>query len=65
MPKMKTNRSAAKRFRRTAGGKLKHKRAFKNHILTKKPAKRIRQLRKSGLLEPGDERRMNQILPYL
>jgi large subunit ribosomal protein L35 len=65
MPKMKTNRSAAKRFSRTATGKLRHKRAFKNHILTKKSSKRIRQLRRAGILQPGDEKRMREILPYL
>jgi large subunit ribosomal protein L35 len=65
MPKMKTNRSAAKRFSKTAGGRLRHKKSFKNHILTKKSSKRIRQLRRDGLLEPGDETRMKQILPYL
>ncbi len=65
MPKMKTNRSAAKRFRRTASGKLRRKKAFKNHILTHKSSKRIRQLRKGETLEKGDERRMNVILPYL
>lgn len=65
MPKMKTNRSAAKRFSRTGTGKLKHKKAFKNHILTKKSAKRIRQLRSDGLLQKGDEARMKAILPYL
>ena len=40
MPKMKSNRGAAKRFKKTASGKLKHKKAFLRHILTKKPAKR-------------------------
>ncbi|GJM43241.1 MAG: 50S ribosomal protein L35 [Gemmatimonadota bacterium] len=65
MPKMKTNRSAAKRFTKTGSGKLKHKKGFKNHILTKKSAKRIRQLRKDGLLEKGDESRMKVILPYV
>ena len=65
MPKMKTNRSAAKRFSRTASGKLRHKKSFKNHILTKKSSKRIRQLRRDGTLEPGDESRMNRCLPYL
>jgi large subunit ribosomal protein L35 len=65
MPKMKTNRSARKRFSRTGTGKLRHKKGFKNHILTKKCAKRIRQLRRDGLLEKGDEARMNVILPYL
>ncbi len=65
MPKMKTNRSAAKRFSKTATGKLRHKKGFKNHILTKKSAKRIRQLRRDGMLDPGDEARMKKILPYL
>jgi large subunit ribosomal protein L35 len=65
MPKMKTNRSAAKRFTKTASGKFRHKRAFKNHILTKKSGKRIRQLRRDGLLQAGDEKRMKEILPYL
>lgn len=65
MPKIKTNRSAAKRFTRTGSGKIRHKRAFKNHILTKKSGKRIRQLRRAGILESGDEKRMKAILPYL
>jgi len=65
MPKMKTNRSAAKRFRKTATGKLRRKKAFKNHILTHKSSKRIRQLRKGASLEKGDEKRMKVILPYL
>jgi large subunit ribosomal protein L35 len=65
MPKMKTNRSAAKRFSKTGSGKLKHKRGFKNHILTKKSSKRIRQLRHDKTLEKGDEARMKVILPYL
>ena len=65
MPKMKTNRSAAKRFSKTASGKLRHKKSYKNHILTKKSSKRIRQLRRDGMLEPGDEARMKKILPYL
>lgn len=45
MPKMKTNRGAAKRFRRTGSGKLKRRRAFRSHILTKMSNKRKRQLR--------------------
>ena len=65
MPKMRTNRSAAKRFSKTASGRLKHKKGFKNHILTKKNGKRIRQLRRNGMLEKGDEERMKKILPYL
>jgi large subunit ribosomal protein L35 len=65
MPKMKSNRSAAKRFRVTATGRIRHKRSFKNHILTKKSAKRIRQLRASGILDAGDEKRVKRMLPYL
>lgn len=62
---MKSNRSAAKRFRVTATGRIRHKRSFKNHILTKKSAKRIRQLRASGILDAGDEQRVKRMLPYL
>ena len=65
MPKMRTNRSAAKRFTKTASGRLRHKKGFKNHILTKKSSKRIRQLRKTGILSHGDEEKMKRILPYL
>ena len=48
MPKMKTNRSAAKRFKLTGSGKLKRNKAYKRHILTKKSPKTIRNLRKSA-----------------
>ena len=48
MPKMKTNRGAAKRFKKTANGKIKRKKAFLRHILTKKDSKRKRALRKSA-----------------
>jgi large subunit ribosomal protein L35 len=62
MPKMKTNRSAAKRFKVTGSGKVKRQRAFKSHILTKKTAKRKRRLRKSDLCAPGDARRIKRML---
>jgi large subunit ribosomal protein L35 len=65
MPKMKSNRSAAKRFRKTATGKIRHKKAFKNHILTHKSSKRKRHLRKGESLEKGDEKKVKVILPYL
>lgn len=64
MPKMKTNRAAAKRFKKTASGKIKRKKAYHSHILTKKSAKRKRNLRKSGFISEADERRMNQLMPY-
>ena len=63
MPKMKTHKGAAKRFKRTASGKLKRAQAFTSHILGKKSAKRKRQLRKGTLVSPGDARRMEQLIP--
>jgi len=63
MPKMKTNRAAAKRLKRTAKGKLKRRKANKSHILTKKTSKRKRGLRKPALVSKADEKRMNRLLP--
>ncbi len=54
MPKMKTHKGAAKRFRRTASGKIMHAHAFKSHILTKKNQKRIRSFRDEEALVKGD-----------
>ena len=65
MPKMKTHRGAAKRFKRTASGKLKRSKAFRRHILTKKDAKTKMQLRKAGMVSEGDARRIAQLFPYL
>jgi large subunit ribosomal protein L35 len=65
MPKQKTNRSAAKRLKRTGTGKLRRKKAFKSHILTKKSRKRKRQLRKGTLVSKSDEGRMNRLVPKL
>ena len=62
---MKSNRSAAKRFRATATGRIRFKRGFKNHILTKKSPKRIRQLRRDSVLTAADEARVKAMLPYL
>jgi len=64
MPKMKTNRSAAKRFKKTATGKLKRAKAYHSHILTKKSPKRKRNLRKPGLVNKADEKRILKMLPY-
>lgn len=63
MPKMKSNRGAAKRFKKTASG-FKHKRAFKNHILTKKSPKRIRQLRAKEQVHASDVALVKRMLPY-
>ncbi|MFN2383920.1 MAG: 50S ribosomal protein L35 [Gemmatimonadota bacterium] len=62
MPKMKSNRSAAKRFRKTANGKIKRKRNFLRHILTKKSTKRKRQLRQGAYVHPSDEGRVKRLL---
>ena len=55
MPKLKTNRSAAKRFSRTASGKYKHRRTNRNHILTKKSKDRKRSLRANGVVDKSDQ----------
>ncbi len=62
MPKMKTHRGAAKRFKKTATGKLKRGHAMKSHILTKKSPKRKRNLRQSTLVSAADEKRMKRLL---
>ncbi|MBT3316443.1 50S ribosomal protein L35 [bacterium] len=61
-PKMKTNRAAAKRMKRTGSGKLKRSKAFHGHLLTSKDAKRKRGLRKSTLVAPADMARANKML---
>jgi large subunit ribosomal protein L35 len=65
MPKMKTHRGAAKRFRKTGTGKLKRAKAFKSHILTKKSSKTKRNLRKAGYVSKSQEKVMKKLLPYL
>lgn len=64
MPKMKTHRGAAKRFKVTKSGKVKYRRGFRAHILTHKSSKRKRQLRKDGYLTKADAKRIKQLLPY-
>ncbi len=58
MPKMKSNRGAAKTFKKTASGRFKRKKAFKSHILTSKSRKRKRNLRKPTLVSKADEKRV-------
>ena len=65
MPKLKTNRSAAKRFKATGSGKIKRNRAYHRHILTKKSPKRKRNLRKSTLVAKNDEARVKRMVPGL
>ncbi len=62
MPKVKTNRAAAKRFKVTSTGRIKRKHAFKNHILTKKEKKRKRRLEKMTLVHKTDEPRVKNLL---
>ena len=62
MPKMKTSKSVAKRFKVTAKGKVKRRQANKSHILTKKAPKRKRHLRDAQIAKPGDARRVRKML---
>ena len=65
MPKMKTNRSVAKRFTKTGTGKLKRNKAYKRHILTKKTTKNKRNLRKPALVDKTNVKMMKKVLPYM
>ncbi len=65
MPKMKTNRGAAKRFRASGTGKVRRNKAFTSHILTKKSTKRKRNLRQGTLVADSDVRSIKRLLPYL
>ncbi len=65
MPKMKTHRGAAKRFKKTGSGKFVRSRANKQHILTKKSTRRKRRLRKDAVVDPVDARRLKVMLPHL
>lgn len=65
MPKMKTSRSAAKRFKVTGTGKLKRNKAYKRHILTKKTTKNKRNLRQPTITDATNVKTMKKILPYL
>ena len=65
MPKLKTNRGAAKRFRKTGTGKIKAKRAFARHILTKKATNRKRGLRSPKLVDERDVKGIKKLIPYL
>ncbi|HKZ21768.1 MAG TPA: 50S ribosomal protein L35 [candidate division Zixibacteria bacterium] len=65
MPKIKTNRSAAKRFRRTATGKIKRSRAFRKHILTKKSRRRKRRLKAAAYVDKTNLNKVKRLIPYL
>ena len=63
MPKMKTHKGAARRFRKTAKGKFKMNRPFADHIKTKKSPKRLRKLRKSSIASKADARKLRKLMP--
>lgn len=64
MPKLKSNRGAAKRFSRGASGKFKHRQSHRSHILTKKSTKRKRQLRSIVAIHDSDQKAIARMLPY-
>ncbi|MCQ2374092.1 MAG: 50S ribosomal protein L35 [Phascolarctobacterium sp.] len=64
MPKMKTRRAAAKRFKKTASGEFKHFKNFKSHILEHKSPARKRSLRKAALVHKTDKEHVAKMLPY-
>ncbi len=64
MPKIKTCRGAAKRFKLTKGGKIKRSKAYASHILTSKNAQRKRNLRKSTLISAVDNKNVRRLIPY-
>jgi large subunit ribosomal protein L35 len=65
MPKMKTHKGAAKRFKKTGSGKLKRDSAFTSHLFANKSTKAKRHLRKGGLVSKGDQQRIAQMITYL
>lgn len=65
MPKQKTSRGAAKRFKLTGTGKLKRKKAYLRHILTSKTSKQKRNLRHSAIVDPTNAKAIHRLLPYL
>jgi large subunit ribosomal protein L35 len=64
VPKIKTNRGAAKRFKKTSSGKVRRRKAFASHILTKKSTKRKRNLRASTLVNKANSKAIKRLIPY-
>jgi large subunit ribosomal protein L35 len=65
MPKIKTRRGAAKRFRITAKGRVKRRHGFLRHILSSKTTKQKRRLRRPAIVDPTNEKAIKRLLPYL
>jgi len=64
MPKLKTKKTAAKRFKKTKSGKFKFSKAYGAHLLTNKSAKRRRNLRQAAILSKSDEKNIKGMMPY-
>jgi large subunit ribosomal protein L35 len=64
MPKLKTHKGAAKRFRKTASGRVKRGHAFTRHILTSKATKQKRQLDKNTMVSKADQAKIKRMIPY-
>lgn len=64
MPKVKTKRAAAKRFKKTGSGKIMRMKAYKSHILTKKTTKRLRGLRQTGYIAEEEQKKIRELIPY-
>lgn len=65
MPKLKTHKGAAKRFKLTGTGKVKRNKANKSHLLTGKPSKKMRKLRTASLVHESEQANIKRLLPYL
>ncbi len=65
MARLKTHRGAAKRFKLTGTGKVKRSKAYKSHILTGKPSKRMRNLRTGTLVADTDQKNIKRLIPYM
>jgi large subunit ribosomal protein L35 len=65
VPKIKTKRAAAKRFRVTASGKIKRNKGFKSHILSSKGKKRKRHLRQATTVSAAEQKNIRKLIPYL
>jgi large subunit ribosomal protein L35 len=65
MPKMKTHKGAAKRFKKTGSGKLKRDHAYTSHLFANKSTKAKRHLRKATTVSKGDQKRIEQLIAYL
>jgi large subunit ribosomal protein L35 len=63
MPKMKTHKGSAKRFKITAKGKIRRRKAYSNHLFISKTAKQKRNLRRSALVDETNEKRLRRLLP--